>query len=423
MGILGDLASGAINFGFGQAAAAVDWKREQKKMQIEQDNALAQMAQSQAYNVENMERQNQYQIEAEQRANEYNSVGAQVERARAAGVSPAAALGSGGAGGLMSVAPAPSSSTPSPAGAPSGGAPRSNPGHGVDLSSSALEGRQESLVREQQEYYKQLAIGQAVQNEVDEYSKNFDKMARRYIADKTKFDAAQSEFKVNTQEELHDLDVQEREERIRQIGVNIDNTIKSTNADVQLKEVMRVELWTQACLNLANSNRAYAASALDYARTNLTNLESIDLGIKLKYTDIKQQLEIKSIVAGITLQGAQTLSALSQTELNASLVQLNLDEHDLNIIEKDLAQFRATFEKEHKEKDWRFDRRMQRKQTRAYSKMADASMLNGLSNVTMAACRAVGTMATFGFGGVGATPVSSAGALPPYVTGFGVPQY
>lgn len=135
------MGSGAVNFGFGQAAAAIDWKREQKKMQIQQDNALAQMAKSQEYNLENMAKQNEYQIAAEERANDYNDIGSQLDRARSAGVSPLAALGSGGAGGLMSVSSAPSGSMPSGS-APSGGAPRSSPGSGVDVSGSFLEGSQ-----------------------------------------------------------------------------------------------------------------------------------------------------------------------------------------------------------------------------------------------------------------------------------------
>lgn len=159
MGVIGDLISGVANFGLGQAAGAIDWQREKKKMALQQEYDLAQMEQSQQYNERNMQLQNQYQIDAERRANEFNSVGAQVERARAAGVSPAAALGSGGAGGLMSTSSAPSSSTPSPVGAPSGGAPRSSPGSGVDLSSSFLEGSQSGYYSELQRKVSEEARG------------------------------------------------------------------------------------------------------------------------------------------------------------------------------------------------------------------------------------------------------------------------
>ncbi len=85
-------------------------------------NTVAQMALQQGYNLENMALQNQYQIEAEKRAQEWNDIGAQVDRARAAGISALAAIGSGGAGGHMSTSSSPSSSTPQAPGAVAGAA-------------------------------------------------------------------------------------------------------------------------------------------------------------------------------------------------------------------------------------------------------------------------------------------------------------
>ena len=112
----GGLATGAasslLNFGLGQIGAAIQHKRNKELMDKTQEQELEQMAQSQEYNLANMEVQNQYQIDAENRANEWNSAKAQVQRAREAGISPLAALGSGGAGGSMGVSSAPSSSTP-----------------------------------------------------------------------------------------------------------------------------------------------------------------------------------------------------------------------------------------------------------------------------------------------------------------------
>ena len=143
-----NVAQSFLNFGLGQATAAIDWKREKKKMQMQQDYSLAQMAKAQEYNLSNMAKQNEYQIAAEERTNDYNDIGSQLDRARDAGVSPLAALGSGGAGGLMSVSSAPSGSMPSGS-APSGGAPRSSPGSGVDLSGSFLQ-------RSQAGYYQEL---------------------------------------------------------------------------------------------------------------------------------------------------------------------------------------------------------------------------------------------------------------------------
>ena len=111
-GLVTGTASGLFNFGLGQIGAAIQHKRNKELMDKSQEQQLEQMAQSQEYNLANMEVQNQYQIDAENRANEWNSAKAQVQRAREAGVSPLAALGSGGAGGSMGVSSAPSSSTP-----------------------------------------------------------------------------------------------------------------------------------------------------------------------------------------------------------------------------------------------------------------------------------------------------------------------
>lgn len=111
-GVATGAASGLLNFGLGQIGAAIQHKRNKQLMDKAQQQELEQMEKSQEYNLANMEVQNQYQIDAENRANAWNSAEAQVNRAREAGVSPLAALGSGGAGGTMSVSSAPSSSTP-----------------------------------------------------------------------------------------------------------------------------------------------------------------------------------------------------------------------------------------------------------------------------------------------------------------------
>ena len=71
------------------------------------------MEKSQQQNLETMSVQNQYSIDAEKRAQEWNNIGAQMDRAAAAGVSSTAALGGSGAGGLMSVSSAPSGGSPS----------------------------------------------------------------------------------------------------------------------------------------------------------------------------------------------------------------------------------------------------------------------------------------------------------------------
>lgn len=154
-GAIANAGSGLLNFGLGQIGAAIQWKREKQKMQMQQDYALEQMAQSQQYNLDNMAKQNEYQIAAEDRANAFNSVGAQVERARQAGVSPMAALGSGGAGGTMSVSSAPTGGSPSGS-APSGGVPSSGGAQffdlarGIELGASvALKSSQQALVDEQ----------------------------------------------------------------------------------------------------------------------------------------------------------------------------------------------------------------------------------------------------------------------------------
>lgn len=114
IGSIGSLVSAFSQIG----AAKRQHKYNMAEMEQEQKYALEQMEQSQQYNLANMSQQNQYQIDAEKRAQEWNDVGAQITRGQQAGVSALATLGAGSSQ-SMGVSSAPSSSTPSPAGAPS----------------------------------------------------------------------------------------------------------------------------------------------------------------------------------------------------------------------------------------------------------------------------------------------------------------
>lgn len=273
--------SGLLNFGLGQIGAAIQWNREKKKMKIQQENALEQMAKSQEYNLANMEKQNEYQIAAEQRANEYNSIGAQVERARQAGVSSLAAIGSGGAGGLMSVSSAPSGATPSGS-SPSGGAPAGPQAQYFDFARAADIGADIQLKKSQ-------ADAAAAQAERD----------RAHAANLNQETADKQWYNANVR-----------------------------NLDKKLKEAGVTSAQAKATVDKLNAAyEAYISAQGDIERSE-------------KYQAFKLQLdkvrsEIGELQASAVLKTEQTTTEQSEQALNAERIQTEKSVQALNKLEKE----------------------------------------------------------------------------------------
>lgn len=379
MGVIGDLISGVANFGLGQAAGAINWQREKKKMALQQEYDLAQMEQSQQYNERNMQLQNQYQIDAERRANEFNSVGAQVERARAAGVSPAAALGSGGAGGLMSTSSAPSSSTPSPVGAPSGGAPRTDSGSGFDFSSASVEGRQAELAEEQTEYYTQLAYGKKIENEVSEATKSLRIQLIEVGLDKAAAEARMAIFEDSKK------------------GIRFAKDIEERNAAIN-KAI--AEAWSfAASAELSEGENARRSEQQELVLINMT--KQIMLTTAQTNTELAKA---ENIEASTKLLGAQYLLTLSEKELKDVARANSITEGEILATRKALEANRAAFEDAH--------RLEIHKQNMRNQKFANAQkLMNGLSNVATSVVQVAGAIAS---GGMSAAVQGVKGIVKPY---------
>lgn len=245
-----------------------------------QDNTLAQMAQSQEYNKENMALQNQYAIEAENRANEYNSPAAQIARADAAGISPLAALGM--AGNVQTVSSAPSSSTP--------GAPGASPGRpsdgGVslgDVARLAISGAtgfanieksisSSSLDKANAEVAKATAEGVRIDNA----DKIWKRTLRPYIATKYKSEAEQLRIKAEFEEAVQSNRVAQflKDYDIKVALESLYKEKSETEQSVQnLNEAKTVTEGTQQTLNEAKTLLSEAEAKKAAASANLTTAE------------------------------------------------------------------------------------------------------------------------------------------------------
>lgn len=366
-GLASSGASGLLSFGLGQIGAAIQWNREKKKMKIQQENALERMAKSQEYNLANMEKQNEYQIAAEQRANEYNSIGSQVERARQAGVSPLAAIGSGGAGGLMSVSSAPSGAIPSGS-SPSGGAPAGPQAQYFDFARAAdigadiqLKKSQASVAEAQASYYESLTTGKNIEN---------------YIQENTK----ETQIRIeNLKAKGLDLTnkAQEFNNSVQQISFATDQALKQQailKASAELYQIYNSELRADA---LADSTVKLQAKQLmlTVAKTRETNAN------------------VEKIEAETITEGARYLATLSESDYYDAMATLGWKDADLKEIQKELSQFEFEFRQSHAEEDRKFQRSSERWQ-RAFNG------INSLSNAAYAACAVAGTVVTGGYGGV-----------------------
>lgn len=322
-GGLVDAASGLLDFGLGQIGAAIQWKREKKKMNIQQQHALEQMAKSQEYNLENMAQQNEYQIAAEKRANEYNSVGAQVERARQAGVSPLAALGSGGAGGTMSVSSAPSGGTPSGS-APSGGVPSSSGASFFDLARGAELGSRIRNIEQDTELKAQQTRSQELSNQ---------------------FEQAVQASRINI-------------EKAKEQGINIDNQQKSLDYEISqlTKSLTLQEKQNKVLKSFAEILSIYNAMSVDRDLAD-SQIALNDQQIVLKAAEVGLvNAKTDNVVADTRLKGAEFILRSTENEY----MQLKKQLIDAQIISQNQAneidKFRNDFEREHKEKDWKRSR-------------------------------------------------------------------
>lgn len=163
------------------------------------DYALDQMRQSQDYNLSNMAIQNQYAIDAEKRVQAWNDIGAQSSRARAAGISPLAALGSS-SGGVLSQSSSPSSSTPGAVGSSSGGRAGSHDAsHIANLVQTARQIAQEQqilLESKRVENETKLAESESANIDEDTISKKFENEIKPMLND-LKLDDAETQMVEN----------------------------------------------------------------------------------------------------------------------------------------------------------------------------------------------------------------------------------
>ena len=347
----GSVAGSLLGGAFGLAGQALNnkYQKESEERQFgyqtklndqQQEHALAQMAQSQAYNEQNMATQNQYQIDAENRANAYNSVGAQVARARAAGVSPAAALGSGGAGGLMTAASAPSSSTPSPTGANAGSVSSRAPL--LDLAQAVTSGAQVGA---------QIALSSSEQKNVEQ---NTALQAAQTVNQqiKNQYEAAISQAKLDGY-------------KLTNSGLAIENEIKEYNR--QIAEVTASNEPEKQRLSLLESLRRIAQinQAIDSDKT-LTEAKRKELAASV------ESLTAAAVASGAQagLYGAQKTLTEKQavTEGYKALVQQNEAGRvkmltDLGYSQKEAQDIANKFNKAHndfKEKHFESDRRWEK---------------------------------------------------------------
>lgn len=353
------MADSAIGGLFGLIGQGQQYRNQRKLNEQQQKHALAQMAQSQEYNLANMATQNQYQIDAENRANAYNDVGAQIDRARKAGVSPLAALGSSGAGGLQAVSSAPSSSTPSSAGASSGGAT----GAGSIQSHMAQNILQAKAIDAQANLQNAQAQGQNIDNEIRNLTKSAEIGRAELINKGIKIENNQKQFDY----ELSRISAP--------IGVQ---------AQIQAIQKASVEMFTMytKCQNetaLANSQIALDASNI--------RLNAQKGGLVTAQTALTQEQTIS--------EGLSQLLTLAETDRIKALTDLTGQQTIAQQINNDIEDFRNKFEKTHKEKDWK--RKRSNETINAISgAVRDVGI--GLSSVAKAACEVAGTVMTGGAG-------------------------
>lgn len=284
------MGSSLWNLGIGQLTSALDFQREKKKMQIQQDYALEQMAQSQAYNLENMEKQNEYQIAAENRANEYNSASAQVERARLAGISPTAAIGAGGAGGLMSASSSPSSSTPSPSGSPSGGVSRSSVSLadfsraaqiGADI---ALSSSQKANVDQDTKLKEQETINLEIQNQFEASIRQAQLDGYKLSNAGIGIDNQIKEFNRRIAEVTAANEPEKQQAALKQTLATIAQITASIENDKTITAARKKELEANAQSLMAAAVSAGAQAKLYGAQTMLTAKQAEHEGIKIMLT-------------------------------------------------------------------------------------------------------------------------------------------
>lgn len=371
MGFLKDMFSGLFNFGLGQASSAIDWKREQKKMQLQQGYELEQMAKEQEYNFATMEQQNQYQIAAEERANEYNSVGAQVERARQAGVSPLAALGSGGAGGTMSVSSAPSGGAPSGGSGPSGGAPRSSTPNLFDLSATsradAIAAAEIEKTEEETKLVREQIVKQEIENEISENTKQYDILVKKYGSKIAGFQASILEFQDSVKQLQFETDQKERNARIQELSAKVISIQAHDEIDREVAD---------ATMRRMSKEIMLMGSQIDLNTASVREVESRTL-----------------------LNGANYLLSLSQSDYYDVMTVNGWDQHDANLIRNSLEKERAAFENLHREEIHNQSMKNQRRDNTAKILNGVGSLFNGLSSMAYSACAIAGTVVTGGYGG------------------------
>lgn len=361
-GMVQNAGSGILNFGLGQIGAAIQHKRDMKKMAQQQDYALEQMAQSQEYNLANMEQQNQYQIAAEERANEWNSIGSQVERARAAGVSPLAALGGGGAGGMMSVSSAPTGGAPSGS-APSGGVPSSSSPM-FDLAGAARGDAvaQAEIQRMEQEtnLIKQQIVEKEIENYIAENTKHYEVLLKQYGS------------------EIAGLNVQitQFENSVKEIKFATDNKSKLTAIQKASTEIASIALHDKIDKSMSDATIKKMA--------NQIMLNNSQIAVN--------NASVSEIEARTLLAGANYLLSLSQSEYYDVMTVNGWSDNQAKQIRNDLEKNRADFENAHREQIHRQSMRNQRWDN-AFK------LMKGVSSLAYAGCAVAGTVVTGGYGG------------------------
>lgn len=369
-GVTGGVGSAVSGlFGIGQSFLNNHFQKEAEKRQFDyqtklnqqqQDNTLAQMAQSQDYNKENMALQNEYQIAAENRANAYNSVGAQIERAEAAGVSPLAALGQGGAGGMMSVSSAPSSSTPSPSGA--------NAGH------IATQNGMAALMQNSAQMA-QIGANIALQAEQQENTATNTESQRKDVERK------EIENRYLEAKEIASLSIQ----RLTASNLKLDAEIKHYQAQVaEITAANEPEKQRLALLHSLRSiaeinQRIWESNELTPGRKS--QLESEVANLNQQVLTSAAQASLFGAQATLTQKQAETegyraLVMMSEFDRVNALADLGFEQAEAQRIANEFDKAHNEFKKEHFKSDKRWERA--------------ASALNMAQGVVSSVCGAVG---------------------------------
>lgn len=310
---------------------------------------------NQEYALQSMAQANAYNIEAEMRANQYNDIGAQLQRARNAGVSPLAALG-------QTTGQTISSSSPV-----TGTTPRTQ-----SRSARANEIAQMTIGA--------ISQGLNIYKEIAEV-RNLDQNTKLQLS-QTNHQEIQNEIASATK--TTEINIA----KLKEQGIDISNQQK--NFEYQMSQIT-------APLDIKQKEQAIKksfAETFSIYYTAQKQGEVADSQVQLNMSQILlngklggvYDAQVENLREDTILKGAQYLETLSRSELNKACEQLTMDKSFAQQIANDFSEWKAEFDKQNVPKSERAKRFQQ--------------YVSGATDIVQCLCMAVGTISTGGVGGV-----------------------